>query len=135
MAVKVRTYKTITLCSLYLPPRNHFNFNHQLSSPFILMRNFNGHHILWGCEKVNNRVKQLEDLILKHYLIIVNDISSTYFHPVNGTFTSIELTLCSHTLYLEFSRRISPALVVVTTSQLFWRMVDHHLLKGFRDGS
>ena len=25
--VKVKAHKTITLCSVYLPPRNHFNFN------------------------------------------------------------------------------------------------------------
>ena len=43
--VKVTAHKTITLCSVYLPPRNHFNFNpkdlqdliEQLPSPFILM--------------------------------------------------------------------------------------------------
>ena len=27
VAVKVTAHKTITLCSVYLPPRNHFNFN------------------------------------------------------------------------------------------------------------
>ena len=72
-AVKVTANKTITLCSVYLPHRNHFNFNpkdlhnviDQLPSPFILMRYFNGHHTLWGCEDVNNRGQQLEDLILK----------------------------------------------------------------------
>ena len=58
VAVKVTAHKTITLCSVYLPPRNHFNF--------ILMGDFNGHHTLWGCEDVNNRGQQLEDLILKN---------------------------------------------------------------------
>ena len=29
------------------------------------MGNFNGQNALWGCEEVNNRGKQLEDLILK----------------------------------------------------------------------
>ena len=38
----------------------------QLPSPFILMGDFNGHHTLWGCEDVNNRGQQLEDLILKN---------------------------------------------------------------------
>ena len=27
VAVKVTAHKTITLCSVYLPPRNHFQFN------------------------------------------------------------------------------------------------------------
>ena len=58
VAVKVTAHKTITLCSVYLPPRNHFNFNPKdlqsvidpLPSPFILMGDFNGHHTLWGCK-------------------------------------------------------------------------------------
>ena len=66
VAVKVTAHKTINLCSVYLPPRNHFNFNpkdlqdltDQFPSPFILMGNINGHHTLWGWEDVNNRVQQ-----------------------------------------------------------------------------
>ena len=66
VAVKVTVHKTINLCSVYLPPRNHFTFNpenlqdliDQLPSPFILMGEFNGHHTLWGCEDINNRGQQ-----------------------------------------------------------------------------
>ena len=114
MAVKVTAHKTITLCSVYLPPRNHFNFNpkdlqsviDQLPSPFILMGDFNGHHTLWGCGDVNNRGQQLEDLILKNDLILLNDKSHTYFHSASGTFTSIDLTLCSPPLFLDFSWKV-----------------------------
>ena len=114
MAVKVTAHKTITLCSVYLPPRNNFNFNPkdlqdviaQLPSPFILMGDFNGHHTLWGCEDVNNRGQQLEDLILKNDLILFNDKSRTYFHSASGTFTSIDLTLCSPSLFLDFSWKV-----------------------------
>ena len=116
VAVKVTAHKTITLCSVYLPPRNHFNFNpkdlqsviDQLPSPFILMGDFNGHHTLWGCGDVNNRGQQLEDLILKNDLILLNDKSHTYFHSANGTFTSIDLTLCSPSLFLDFSWKVGP---------------------------
>ena len=111
VAVKVTAHKTVTLCSVYLPPRNNFNFNpkdlqdviDQLLSPFILMGDFNGHHTLWGCEDVNNRGQQLEDLILKNDLILFNDKGHTYFHSASGTFTSIDLTLCSPSLFLDFS--------------------------------
>ena len=69
MAVKVTPHKTITLCLVYLSPRDHFNFNSkdlqdvidQLPSSFIVMGGFNGDHTLWGCEEVNNRGQQLED--------------------------------------------------------------------------
>ena len=41
------------------------------------MGDFNGHHTLWGCEDVNNRGQQWENLILKNSLILYNDI---YFY-------------------------------------------------------
>ena len=118
MAVKVTAHKTITLCSVYLPPRNHYNFNHkdlqnvidQLPSPLILMGEFSGHHTLslWGCEDVNNRGQQLEDLVLKNDLILLNYKSHTYFHSASGTFTSIYLALCSPSLFLDFSWKVGP---------------------------
>ena len=72
------------------------------------MGDFNGHHTLWGCEDVNNRAQQLEDLILKNDLILLNDKSHTYFHSASGTFTSIDLTLCSPSLFLDFSWKVGP---------------------------
>ena len=143
VAVKVTAHKTITLCSVYLPPRNHFNFNpkdlqnviDQLPFPFIQMGDFNGHHTLWGCEDVNNRGQQLEDLVLKNDLILLNDKSHTYFHSASGTFTSIDLTLCSRSLFLDFSWKLVPTLVAVTTFPSCWRTMDLLLLKGFEDGS
>ena len=78
VAVKVTVHKTITLCLVYLLPCNHFTFNlqdviDQLPSPFILMGDFSGYDTLWGCEEMNNRGQQLEDLILKNNLILFND--------------------------------------------------------------
>ena len=116
VAVKVTTHKTITLCSVYLPTRNHLNFNpkdlqdviDQLPSPFILMGDFNGNHNLWGCESVNNRGQQWEDLILKNDLILFNDKSHTYFHSASDTFTFIDLTLSSPSLFLDFSLKVGP---------------------------
>ena len=71
VAVKVTAHKTITLYSVYLRPRNHFNFNPKdFPSPFIVMGDFNGQLTLWDCEEVNNRGRQLEDLILKKLLNI-----------------------------------------------------------------
>ena len=61
-----------------------------------------------GCEDVNNRGQQLEDLILKNDLILLNDKSHTYFHSASGIFTSIDLTLCSPSLFLDFFWKVGP---------------------------
>ena len=116
MAFKVTAHKTITLCSICLPPRIHFNFDpkdlqdviDQLPSPFNVMGDFNGHHTLWECVDVNNRGQQLEDLILKQNLILRNNKSHTYFQSALGTLTSIDLTICSLSLFLDFSWKVAP---------------------------
>jgi len=116
VAVRVTAHKAITLCSIYLPPRNNFHFNprdlqdlfDQLPTPFVVMGDFNGHHTMWGCEDVNIRGKQLEDLILKNGVILLNDKTPTYFHPATGSLTSIDLTLCSPSLFVDFSWKVGP---------------------------
>ena len=58
VAIKVTANKTITLCSVYSPTRNHFNFNlkdlqdviDQLSSPFYIERRFQ-----WSSQLVGMR--------------------------------------------------------------------------------
>ena len=142
MAVKVTAHKTITLCSVYLPPCDHFNFIpkdlhdviDQLPSPFILIGDFNGHHTLWGCNEIIKRGQQLEDLILKNYLILFNDKSHPYFHSANGTVTSIYLILCSPSIFLDFSWKVGPDPCGSDHFPIIWRMMDCLLFKEFRDG-
>ena len=74
------------------------------------MGDFNGHHTLW---EVNIKGKQLEDLILKSHLIIFNEKifnekSSTYFHSESGSFTSINITLGSSSIFLDFYCNVGP---------------------------
>ena len=55
VAVSVTLDKEITICSVYIPPNFHLETEHldtllkQLPSPYILVGDFNGHNILWGC--------------------------------------------------------------------------------------
>ena len=60
------------------------------------------------CEDADNKGHQLEDLIIKNDLILFNDKSHTYFHSASGTFTSIDLTHSSPSLFLHFSWKVGP---------------------------
>ena len=54
-AVTISTSKTLTVCSLYLPPSE--NLNIVLLTRLIdqlPMTNFNGHGMTWGCDKNNS---------------------------------------------------------------------------------
>ena len=53
----ISTSKTITICSLYLPPSENLNIVlltrliAQLPTPFAICGDFNGHSVTWGCDK------------------------------------------------------------------------------------
>ena len=59
-AVTISTSKTITICSLYLPPSKNLNIVlltrliAQLPTPFVICGDFNGHSVTWGCDKNNS---------------------------------------------------------------------------------
>ena len=67
------------------------------------MGDFNSHHTLWGCIDINDKGRIIEDFILKHDLVLQNDRSSTYFHPATGSYSSLDLTLCSPGIFSDFN--------------------------------
>ncbi len=112
VAVSVTMHKTITLCSVYIPPSAVLlkseldDLVSQLPSPFILLGDFNGHNILWGCKDTNKKGELIEDFLSDHNLSIFNDKSSTYLHPATGSYSSLDLTLCHPSLYLDFTWKV-----------------------------
>ena len=112
-AVKLSLNKTITLCSVYLPPSMPLGFDGlhelvaQLPKPFLMVGDFNSHNTLWGCEDTNPKGRQLEEFISEHDLCICNDKSHTYLHPATGSYSALDLTICSPDLFLDFNWKVS----------------------------
>ena len=58
--------KSITICSLYLPPHCKFskhdleNLINQLPRPYLLLGDFNSHSKLWGCLDTNDKGEIIE---------------------------------------------------------------------------
>ena len=108
VAVSVSLEKEITICSLYIPLNftlhsQHLNFLlEQLPSPYLLVRDFNGQNMMWGCSKNNVRGEIIENFIEANDLCLMNDKSHTYLHPATGTFSSLDLSLCHPSLILDF---------------------------------
>ena len=100
VAVSVTLDKEITICSVYIPPNFYLETEHldtllkQLPSPYILVSDFNGHNILWGCKDNNPKDNIIEDFIAKNDLCLMNDKSHTYLHPATGKFSSLDLSMC-----------------------------------------
>ena len=76
-AVSVTLDREITICSVYIPPSFSLNSQHldnllqQLSSPYILLGDFNGHNILWGGQNNNSRGDLIENFITKNDICII----------------------------------------------------------------
>ena len=111
VAARVSLARTVTICSLYLPPSSAFTLQDlemlvaQLPSPFILLGDFNAHSDLWGDQSLDRAGATIENLLNRGSLCLLNDGSPTYIHPGYGTFTAIDLSICSPSLLqdLEWS--------------------------------
>jgi len=108
-AVKISLHRAVTLCSIYLPPSTGIDIADldaivsQLPPPILLLGDFNAHSPLWGCNALDNRGKICEDLINRHNLCILNSKTPTYLHSATGSKTSIDLSICDHSLMLDLS--------------------------------
>lgn len=108
-AVRISLNKTITVCCLYLPPSQPLNVDalqnliSQLPKPFLLVGDFNSHNTLWGCDDTNQRGRWIEDFIFDNALCLLNDKSPTYLHPATGSYSALDLSICSPDIFLDFS--------------------------------
>ena len=83
IAVLATLPKTVTICSLYIPPHdpiNELNNLEQLPKPFILMGDFCSHNIIWGSITTNNRGQILEKS-LTAIIYAIRTIRPTLTHP------------------------------------------------------
>ena len=61
----------------------------------------------YGCDKDNSRRDRIDDFITENNICLLNDGSYTYLHPATGTFTSIDLSLCSPDILMEIDFRVA----------------------------
>ena len=58
VAVSVTLHRTISICSIHIPPRSKLvekdldEIVNQLPTPFLLLGDFNGHNFIWGSDAV-----------------------------------------------------------------------------------
>ena len=87
--------RTITICSLYLPP-NYDNNNLQtqldllltsLTRPFIITADANGHHYKWGSDYCDQRGRLIDQWITDNNLSLINTGEPTFIQS-NGNLIS-----------------------------------------------
>ena len=110
VAVRFVKNKQVTICSVYLPPDLQYtvddlqNLINELPPPFILLGDFNAHNPLWGGESANRNGsgEVVEAVIDSNYISLLNDGSPTYCNVHSRYTSSIDLSLCSSDIFLDF---------------------------------
>uniref|UniRef100_A0A0K8VY27 Putative RNA-directed DNA polymerase from transposon X-element n=1 Tax=Bactrocera latifrons TaxID=174628 RepID=A0A0K8VY27_BACLA len=103
LAIEVDIGFKITIINCYIPPhqilsvRDISDVLNYFATPIIIMGDLNAWSPLWGSTATNKRGEIIEDIILSHDLIVLNDGSPTHF-STHGTFTHPDVILASATL-------------------------------------
>ncbi|GFW69785.1 putative RNA-directed DNA polymerase from transposon X-element [Trichonephila clavipes] len=105
VAVRIHSTSLITVCCRYLPSnavihqQDLSNLVDQLPAPFVILGDFNGHSTLWGSVKTNPRGRQFEQVLSDHCLCLLNHEEPTYFHEPTRSFHTLDLAICSPSLF------------------------------------
>ena len=97
----------MTLVSFYFSPSQPIDFNalrsllSSLSSPLLVVGDFNCRHTLWGDSIINPRGRSLELFLHDFDLTLLNNEHPTHFDLRTQTFSCLDLSLCSPDLLLE----------------------------------
>ena len=109
VAVKAYTGKAVTICSLYLPPTEDFSENdilnllNQLPQPYLVLGDFNAHNPLWGGNTLDAKGKIIDDIVTANAISLLNDGSMTYHNISTGTFSAIDLSICSSSIMVDYT--------------------------------
>lgn len=111
-AVAIRTVfnRSITLCSLYLPPNSTVSptdLDHllkQLPQPFLIAGDFNAHGPLWDNVRLSSdaRRKVIESLLQSGRLNLLNTGEVTHQSATYHSTSAIDLTVCHPALPPDF---------------------------------
>ncbi|GFN92578.1 RNA-directed DNA polymerase from mobile element jockey [Plakobranchus ocellatus] len=108
-AATISLEKTLTVCSLYLPPNSPVSklslaeLFEQLPKPFLVLGDFNAHSPAWGDSRRDGRGRMLEEFTAENDLIILNSGEQTFVHSAYHSTSAIDLAVASPSIAAECS--------------------------------
>ena len=109
VAVRITLSFVFTICSIYAPPNKYIDIKDlehllsQMQEPVMLLGDFNSHNPLWGSEHLTPKGRVLETFMSQNDLCLFNDGSPTFLHSGHGTYSAIDLSFASPTLFDRFT--------------------------------
>ncbi|GFO49476.1 RNA-directed DNA polymerase from mobile element jockey [Plakobranchus ocellatus] len=120
-AATISLEKTLTACSLYLPPNSQVSklslaeLFEQLPKPFLVLGDFNAHSPAWGDTRRDGRGRMLEEFTAENDLIILNSGEQTFVHSASPSIAA-ECSWAAHSdlcgsdhfpMFLTFTSNLS----------------------------
>ena len=109
VAVKITLLFVFTICSIYAPPNKYIDINElehllsQIPEPVMILGDFNAHNPLWGSDTQTPKGRMIETFISQNDLCLYNDGSHTFLHSGNGSYSAIDLSFASPSIFDRFS--------------------------------
>ena len=116
VAIRIQLVKTYTICNIYLSPEEEIrardvkDIYQQLPTPWIFLGDFNSRHPLWGDTEINAHGRVVEEILTTTEVCHLNTGEPTRFDVANGTFSCLDVALCSPDCLVELTWEVLPDL-------------------------
>ena len=116
MAIRAQLSKKYTVCNVYINPeeriarRQILDVYQQLPKPCVFLGDLNCRHPLWGDTEVNGHRMVVENVVSASDICVLNTGEPTRFNITTGSYSCIDMVLCSPDGYVDFSWRVLPDL-------------------------
>ena len=84
-------------------PHRQIHLNTNLQAVGVLWGDMNPRNMNWGTPNTNSKGHMIEKLIKDHELCLWNDGNPTFIHPATGSFSAIDLSICSPSMFMDFN--------------------------------
>ena len=114
VAVRIWDKRYYTICCLYLSPSIRHSKEdirqiiQQLPKPFLLLGDMNARHPAWGepSESTNANGRIFNELLEEEDILLLNSETKTHHSTQHGSYSLIDLSLCSPDIYPEFNYKV-----------------------------
>ena len=69
----------------------------------MIVGDFNSHNDLWEGNKTDAKGRVMETFVTRSNTCLFYDDTPIYLHPATGSFTSIYLSMCSPSLFMDLT--------------------------------
>ena len=113
--LQLENNQTFIIYNLYNQPNKNYDLTNlsrliDFQNPILIMGDFNAHNPIWdqNCSSPDHNGNAIEQFINNNNLCCLNDNEiSTYYSKTHGTFSTVDVSICSPTIVDKFEWYVS----------------------------